>query len=81
MKKAIYFTATWCGPCQSFKPIMAEVMNEGYSVRILDIDKNEELAREYNVRSVPTTVIENDGVEVHRIVGGRSKSEMIAHLS
>ena len=56
-------------------------MNEGYSVRILDIDKNEELAREYNVRSVPTTVIENDRVEIHRIVGGRSKSEMIAHLS
>ena len=61
MKKAIYFTATWCGPCQSFKPIMAEVMNEGHSVRILDIDKNEELAREYNVKSVPTTVIEKDG--------------------
>jgi thiol-disulfide isomerase/thioredoxin len=32
MKTAKYFSATWCGPCQTFKPIMNEIKSEGYYV-------------------------------------------------
>ena len=60
MKTAKYFTATWCGPCKAFKPVMTEIMNEGHSVQILDVDENKSLAQQYNVRSVPTTVIEEN---------------------
>ena len=62
MKTAKYFTATWCGPCKAFKPIMNEIKSEGYSVEIIDLDSNQALANQYNVRSVPTTVIEQNGV-------------------
>ena len=58
MKTVKYFSATWCGPCQTFKPIMNEISNEGHSVQFIDIDQQEDLARQYNVRSVPTIVIE-----------------------
>ena len=81
MKTAKYFTATWCGPCKAFKPIMNEIINEGHSVQILDIDANEAIARQYNVRSVPTTVIEENGVEVDRLVGAQPKSVILERMS
>ncbi len=73
MKTAKYFTATWCGPCKAFKPVMNEVAGEGYSVQFIDVDENQTLASQYGVRSVPTTVIEENGVEVDRFVGALPK--------
>ena len=81
MKTVKYFTATWCGPCQRFKPIMQELSNEGYNIEFIDGDENKEVAIEYNIRSIPTTVIEKDGKEINRLVGVRSKEEMIDELT
>ena len=76
MKTAKYFTATWCGPCKAFKPIMNEIANEGYSVQFIDIDQNQGLTSQHNVRSVPTTVIEENGVEEDRFVGALPKESV-----
>jgi len=81
MKTAKYFTATWCGPCKAFKPVMNEVASEGYSVQILDIDQNKALTQQYNVRSVPTTIIEENGVEVDRFIGAIPKQSVLSRLS
>ena len=81
MKSIKYFTATWCGPCQRFKPIMQEVANEGHSVQFIDIDSQEDLARQYNVRSVPTVVVEQDGSEVNRLIGVSTKEVILENLS
>ena len=81
MKTVKYFSATWCGPCQTFKPIMNEISNEGHSVQIIDIDQQEDLARQYNVRSVPTIVIEQGGTEVNRLIGATSKQVVLENLS
>ena len=56
MKTMKYFSATWCGPCKTFKPVMNEIAGEGHSVQFIDIDLQQDLAAKYNVRSVPTTV-------------------------
>jgi len=81
MKTVKYFTATWCGPCQRFKPIMQEVANEGYSVQFIDIDSERDTAEQYNVRSVPTVVIEENGSEVNRLMGATSKQVILENLS
>ena len=60
---------------------MTEVMNEGYLVQILDVDQNKNTAQQYNVRSVPTTVIEENGVEVDRFVGALPKQSVIQRLN
>ena len=81
MRTAKYFTATWCGPCKAFKPIILELISEGYSITIHDVDENQELSSKYGVRSVPTTVIEENGVEVDRFVGALPKETVKNKLS
>jgi len=80
MKTMKYFSATWCGPCKTFKPIMNEIAGDGYSVQFIDIDQSQDLAAKHNVRSVPTTVIEENGVEVDRIIGSVSKQQVMGKL-
>ena len=81
MKKAKYFSAVWCGPCKVFKPIMKELSDEGYDIEFIDGDENQDLAVQYNIRSVHTTIIEEDCEEVSRIVGVKTKEEMVKELS
>ena len=81
MKTAKYFSATWCGPCKQFKPIMEELSNEGYNVEFIDGDENKQVAIAANIRSIPTTLIMDGDEEINRIVGVRTKEEMIKELS
>ena len=81
MKTAKYFTATWCGPCKAFKPIILELISEGYNITIHDVDENQELASKHGVRSIPTTVIEENGVEEDRFVGALPKETVKNKLS
>ena len=81
MKTIKYFSAAWCGPCKTFKPIMNEIAGEGYSVQFIDIDQSSTIANQYNVRSVPTTVIEENGIEVDRFVGATSKQAVLQRIS
>jgi|TARA_B110000495_G_C22413541_1_gene262627 thioredoxin 1 len=81
MKVAKYFSATWCGPCKQFKPIMQELSDEGYNIEFIDGDENRDLAIKYNIRSIPTTVIEEEGKEINRLLGVKSKEEIIEELS
>ena len=49
-------------------------------VEFLDVDNNSEMASKYGVRSVPTTIIEENGVEVNRFVGAIPKQQVIDKL-
>ena len=81
MKTMKYFSATWCGPCRTFKPVMNEIAGEGYSVQFIDIDQSPELAQQYNVRSVPTVVVVENGSEVNRVMGAVSKQQILGTLT
>ena len=82
MINVIRFTASWCSPCRALAPIMDEVKNEMQSnteirFSVIDIDADRTSASNYSIRSVPTVIIENNGVVVQQIVGVKSKSEYI----
>tara|TARA_B100000123_G_scaffold268199_1_gene242564 strand:- start:457 stop:768 length:312 start_codon:yes stop_codon:yes gene_type:complete len=53
-----YFTAKWCGPCQRIKPLLQKISEGSDSSKIkffmIDIDENEDIAKEFNIRSIPT---------------------------
>ncbi len=80
MKTVKYFSATWCGPCQTFKPTMKELASEGYNIEFVDVDEQGDLATEFNIRSVPTTVIMENGQEVERLIGAQTKRRMVEVL-
>ena len=75
-----YFTAAWCAPCKLFKPVMNEISLEGYSVQFINIDQQQDLTAKHNVRSVPTVIIEEDGIEVDRFVGAIPKQQVLQKL-
>ncbi|SVE46322.1 uncharacterized protein METZ01_LOCUS499176 [marine metagenome] len=80
MKTMKYFSAVWCGPCKAFKPVMNEIAGEGYSIEFIDVDQEQNKATKYGVRSVPTVVIEENGIEVDRFVGSIPKQMILEKL-
>ncbi len=78
------FFATWCGPCRMQGPILEDVKNRiGDKANVLkvDIDKNQELAARYNVRSVPTLILFKNGEAVWRTVGVQQAELLIDKLN
>jgi thioredoxin 1 len=69
------FSATWCGPCKVLAPIINEVKGQFPNVNFIDYDIDEAYseATQYGIRSVPTVIIEKNGVEVERFTGTSSK--------
>lgn len=75
------FTADWCGGCKAFKKALAENPDglDNYPLELVDFDQNREIAKQLNVRSIPTFILydENDR-EVARKVGFDTLDELNA---
>jgi thioredoxin 1 len=75
--------ATWCGPCQYMAPLLEELSTayEGL-IRFVksDVDKNPDLAKRFNVMSIPTLLIFADGEVVSTIVGAAGPDFIITEL-
>jgi len=65
------FYADWCGPCKTQDPILEELEEEWTDVEFekIDVDEKQDVANEYQVRSLPTLIVENDDGVVERFVG------------
>jgi thioredoxin 1 len=76
------FWATWCRPCKMFSPILEEISKENNIwIAKIDVDQNPIQASKYNITSVPTTIIFENGKEVKKILGAKPKHQMIEELS
>jgi thioredoxin 1 len=77
------FFATWCGPCKAMEPVVKEVAKtvEG-KVRVVkvDIDKQQQIARDYNVSAVPTFMIFKNGNVLWRHPGMIDKKTLLNQI-
>ena len=69
------FTASWCGPCKQLEANL-ERAALGIDIKVMDIDEQEDVARQYNVRSVPTLVLLKNGEEFKRSVGSKTVNQL-----
>jgi thioredoxin 1 len=74
------FFATWCGPCKTLGPILKEVkenLGERISIIKIDVDKNQQVASQYQVRGVPTMILFQNGKQLWRQSGVVQKADII----
>lgn len=78
MKKVLYFSTAWCGPCKAFKPVVQQVSQEtNIPVEFIDAEQNTELSKKYSVTSVPTIVITDAvGTALYRHTGPMPKGQL-----
>ena len=78
------FWAEWCGPCKMIAPILEEIAAEQdgkLKIAKLNVDENPEIARRFEVMSIPTLIVFKDGQEAKRIVGAKGKGALLEDLA
>ena len=80
MKKILYFTAEWCGPCKMIKPKMQQ-LSQTLPVQFIDVDTNKTTCEQYGIRNVPCVVIiDNNGTVTGRLVGGNITPQSVTEM-
>ena len=82
MKSILYFTADWCQPCKKVKPIVEELNREYFPgiFQIVEVDIENEMAKTFEIRSVPTFILFEDGKEINKIIGSQTKQSLLEFI-
>ena len=82
-KVLIDFYADWCGPCRMMSPIIDKIAEEkGNEIKVgkINVDENQDLAMEYDVMTIPTIMIINNGEIEKTFIGVTDKNEILEGL-
>ena len=81
MKNVFYFTADWCGPCKKVRPVVEDMMREGFHFQVIDVDIEKELVKNFEITSVPTFILFENEKLVNRISGAQTKSQLESFIN
>jgi thioredoxin-like negative regulator of GroEL len=77
MRHVLYFTAEWCNPCKRTRPIVEELNKDNHTkFQFIDADDNGELCRKFEIKAIPTFILIEDGKEINRINGAKTKEQL-----
>ncbi len=77
------FWASWCGPCKMLAPVIEEIAekyDDEVKVCKLNVDENQEIASRYEVMSIPTMIVFNNGQVDNKLVGYMPKGRLLQEL-
>lgn len=77
------FWAEWCGPCKMIAPVLEELANEHpehLHIAKLNVDEHPDVARRYDVMSIPTLLVFHEGQLRKRLIGAKGKSQLLQEL-
>lgn len=78
------FWAEWCGPCKMITPILSEIAGENTEkLRVVkvNVDDSPDVARRFDIMSIPTLIVFKDGQPAKRMLGARGKGQLLEDLS
>ena len=76
MKTVFYFTADWCQPCKKVKPVVEAMKKEGFEFQMIDADYEQSLVERFKISSIPTFILLEDGRELSRVTGAKTRTEL-----
>lgn len=76
MKQLLVFTSPWCGPCKQLKPLIEELKNE-INIVEFNVENDGGVSTTHDVRSVPTLILMDNGVEKGRRIGIQNKQVIL----
>ena len=78
------FWAEWCGPCKMIAPVLEEIAVEhegALTIAKVNVDDNPDAAFRFQVMSIPTLIVFQDGEPAKRLVGAKGKAQLLEDLS
>ncbi len=76
------FWASWCGPCKMISPIIEQIADEYTDILVgkVNVDEVPALAQEFQVMSIPTLIVMQNGKVINKMIGYRTKDEIVEML-
>lgn len=76
------FFAHWCGPCRMLGPVLDEIAQERSDIKVVkvDVDQEPELAAQYQVVSIPSVFVIQNGQIIAQSLGAKPKQQLLSML-
>ncbi|MDE0873975.1 MAG: thioredoxin [Acidimicrobiales bacterium] len=76
------FWAEWCGPCKMIAPILEEIASEHEGIKIakVNVDESPDLARRYEIMSIPALIVFENGLPAKKLIGAKPKGALLEEI-
>jgi thioredoxin len=79
-KTLVVFSAEWCGPCKVMAPLLEKAVSKNSRIMKINVDENRDLASQMGIKSIPTSIVFQNGSAIDRRVGSINSVDEICSM-